>query len=79
MNRRYTRRELAEKLREHGFPISKAKLDKMCAPSENKGPPVDTWWGTRPLYDLDQALVWAQSCCKSHKSALSPAASPEAA
>jgi hypothetical protein len=39
--RRYTRAELVEKLRERGFPISMAKMNKLCSPSENQGPPVD--------------------------------------
>jgi hypothetical protein len=70
MKRRYTRAELVEKLNEHGYPISKAKMDKMCAPSIGQGPPVNSWWGPRPLYDLDEAIAWAEALLKAHRSAL---------
>jgi hypothetical protein len=39
MKRRYRRAELCVELRQLGFPITMAKLNKLCAPSENKGPP----------------------------------------
>jgi hypothetical protein len=70
MKRRYTRTELVDKLRELGYPISKAKMDKMCAPSVNQGPPVDSWWGPRALYDLERAIAWAEGLLRSHPSAL---------
>jgi hypothetical protein len=70
MKRRYTRAELCAKLREAGYPISMAKLNKLCAPSINQGPPVDAWWGPRPLYDLDQGIAWAEACLRSHRSSL---------
>ena len=70
MKRRYTRHELAAKLRELGYPVSKSKLDKMCAPSVNQGPPVDSWWGPRPLYDLDRGVAWAEALLRPEPSAL---------
>jgi hypothetical protein len=70
MKRRYTRTELCAELRERGYPISKAKMDKMCAPAIGQGPPVDGWWGPRPLYDLDKAVAWAEALLKAHRSAL---------
>jgi hypothetical protein len=70
MKRRYTRAELCAELRQLGFPISMAKLNKLCAPSENKGPPVDSWWGPRPLYTLDAGIAWAEALLRSHRSAL---------
>ena len=71
--RHYTRAELCAKLREIGFPISMAKLNKLCAPSENKGPPVASWWGPRPLYDLDHGIAWAEGLLRSKRSALASA------
>jgi hypothetical protein len=56
MKRHYTRAELCEKLRELGFPISFASLNKLCAPAIDKGPPVHSWWGSRPLYELNTAM-----------------------
>ena len=70
MKRRYTRAELCAKLREAGYPISMAKLNKLCAPLVNQGPPVDAWWGPRPLYDLDQGIEWAEGLLRSQRSAL---------
>jgi hypothetical protein len=32
----------------------------MCQPSRQEGPPVSGYWGRRPLYDLQEALRWAQ-------------------
>jgi hypothetical protein len=58
---RMTRSEVVEHLREHGFPIGLATLDKLCAPACNEGPKPCAWWGSRPLYDPDEALAWAES------------------
>jgi hypothetical protein len=57
---RLTRKQLSEFLRAQGYPISKSVLDKLCMPSLNQGPPAAAWWGTRPLYDPDQAIAWAE-------------------
>ena len=56
-----TRRELATYLSQNGFPTSFSKLNKLCAPSANEGPPPAYWWGPRPMYDLDKSLDWARS------------------
>jgi hypothetical protein len=58
---RHSRDQLGRKLRELGYPISDSLLDKLCAPSVGQGPPVAGWWGRRPLYDLDDAIAWAES------------------
>jgi hypothetical protein len=70
VKRRYTRRELGAKLRELGYPISNSKLDKLCAPSVDQGPPVDAWFGPRCLYDLEVGVAWAEALLRSERSAL---------
>jgi hypothetical protein len=55
-----TRGQLAEALRDRGFPIGDSTLDKLCAPSCNQGPRAVGYYGRRPLYDLAEALQWAQ-------------------
>jgi hypothetical protein len=70
VKRRYTRKELGAKLRELGLPISDSKLNKMCAPAQNLGPPVDVWFGRRPLYDIDAGILWAESLLRSGRSSL---------
>jgi hypothetical protein len=58
---RRTRKQLAERLRELGFPIGDSTLAKICAPAIGQGPPVAAWWGNRPLYDEDEAVAWAEA------------------
>jgi hypothetical protein len=58
---RHTRRRLAERLRELGYPIGNSTLAKICAPAIGQGPPVAAWWGNRPLYDEDEAIAWAEA------------------
>jgi hypothetical protein len=58
---RMTRKQLGAHLRKNGYPISDSVLNKICAPAVGDGPPIDSWWGARPLYDPDQGLVWAES------------------
>jgi len=70
MKRRYTRAELCAELRELGFPISMAKLNNLCSPSVSQGPPVDSWWGPRPLYARDAGIAWAEALLRSRRSAL---------
>jgi hypothetical protein len=70
--KRYTRAELGAELRARGFPISTSKLNKMCAPAVNQGPPVDSWWGRRPLYDIGAGVAWAESLLSSERSSLQP-------
>jgi hypothetical protein len=72
VKRRLTRKELGAALRERGYPISDSKLNKMCAPAQNLGPPVDGWWGRRPLYDLDPGVAWAEALIRSERSVLQP-------
>ncbi len=68
--KRYTRAELGAELRARGIPISTSKLNKMCAPAINQGPPIDCWWGRRPLYDLGAAIAWAEALLRSEPSTL---------
>ena len=70
MKKRFTRAELGTELRKLGYPISISKLNKMCAPAVNQGPPVDAWWGPRALYDLDAAITWAELVLRSERSSL---------
>ena len=58
--KRLTRRQLVSLFNEHGYPIGKSTLDKLCMPAVNEGPPVAAWWGRRPLYDPNEALDWAE-------------------
>jgi hypothetical protein len=60
-----TRKPLLLKLNERGFPLTMSNLNKLCLPSVNGGPPVAKWWGKRPLYNLEDALAWAESLCSS--------------
>lgn len=55
-----TRGRLQEKLAELGYPISLSYLNKICAPLVNEGPQPVKYWNRRPLYDLDQAIAWAE-------------------
>jgi hypothetical protein len=57
---RMTRKQLGEFLRASGYPISDSILNKLCAPSVGAGPPVDAWWGARPLYTPDAGITWAE-------------------
>jgi hypothetical protein len=70
MKKRYARAELGAELRARGFPISISKLNKLCAPSVNQGPPTSGWWGPRPLYDLDAGIAWAEALLRPKRSAL---------
>lgn len=64
-----TRAELCEALREHGFPIALASLDRYCLPSVNIGPPSEMIWGRRPLYLLSRGLEWARGRAKAPEAA----------
>jgi len=56
-----TRSQLGAHLRANGIPVSDSSLNKACMPTVNDGPPVECWWGRRPLYDPDKGLAWAQA------------------
>jgi len=56
-----TRKQLVSFLNSNGFPISESTLSKLCSPAINRGPPVDSWWGKRPLHAPGPALEWAKS------------------
>lgn len=61
-----TRRELAEFLTQHGFPISYSTLLKMSMPSRNDGPPAVGYWGNHTLFNGDKALTWARRQFRTH-------------
>jgi hypothetical protein len=71
--RRMTRKQLAEFLRANGHPYGDSTLDKLCMPSMNQGPPVDSWLGKRPLYEPTAGLAWAEARLRPMKSGGSPA------
>jgi hypothetical protein len=54
-----TRRELAEYLGKHGFPISLHTLNRLCV--RDGGPQAAGIWGGQILYEPDKALAWART------------------
>jgi hypothetical protein len=58
-----TRESLRQELAKRGYKISLSYWNKINLPSVNAGPPVAKWFGKRPLYQLDEALAWAESRC----------------
>jgi len=64
-----TRPQLAEFLSERGFPISYSTLTKYCSPAINIGPPVEAYWGPRPMHSPVRALEWAKARPRSVKPA----------
>jgi hypothetical protein len=59
-----TRDKLLAHINAAGIPLGKSTLDKLCMPKNYAGPPVEAWFGSRPLYDLDRGLQWAMSLLK---------------
>jgi hypothetical protein len=59
-----TREQLRQQLNERGYVISAGYFNYLCLPSRKMGPPIDRWWGARPLYDLAAGLAWAEGRCK---------------
>jgi hypothetical protein len=63
--KRLTRKELGALLRDEcGYPVSDSTLNKLCMATVNEGPPVAGWWGSRPLYDPDEGVAWAEARLK---------------
>jgi hypothetical protein len=63
-----TRAQLRDFLNSRGFPLGEGTFDKLCMPKRGEGPPVDAWWGRRPLYRPSRGLEWAKSrLCKSRE------------
>jgi hypothetical protein len=57
-----TREQLAEHLTANGFPTKLSYLHFICAPSSGTtGPPVEHYWGHRPIYNLEKGLAWARN------------------
>ena len=62
LNREFlTREQVAEFLCEHGIPIGKSTVRKLCSPSIGEGPTVAAWWGKRALHRPYDVLAWARS------------------
>jgi hypothetical protein len=59
-----TREQLRQQLNDRGFVISPGYFNQLCLPSQGLGPPIARWWGSRPLYDLESGLAWAEGRCK---------------
>ena len=59
----FTREQLRLRLNELGFPLTASYFNKICLPSRNAGPPIAKWWGKRPLYQISDALAWAEARC----------------
>jgi hypothetical protein len=62
-----TREQLLQRLNGRGFPIKASYFNKLCLPSRNAGPPPAVWYGKRPLYRLEDALLWAESKCSTSR------------
>jgi hypothetical protein len=56
-----TRERLQQELARLGYPITMSYLNKICAPLVNEGPQPVKYWNRRPLYDLAQAIEWAEA------------------
>jgi hypothetical protein len=56
---RLTRDALAKRLTEAGYPTTVGSLNTWT--SQGEGPPVDAWWGRRPMYRWAPALAWAKA------------------
>jgi hypothetical protein len=67
--RLYTRKDLVAELKKQGIPISLQTMHRQSMPSndEEEGPPIACWWGSRPLYRLDEALDWVRSRLTKHR------------
>ncbi len=55
-----TRKQVAEALRERGYPITQATLSTMA--TRGRGPSF-VKFGRHTLYNLDAALAWAEGRC----------------
>jgi hypothetical protein len=61
---RLTRGQAAEFLKDRGYPISLSTLRKLSMPSCGCGPPIDCWFGKRPLYRPNDLIEWAEARCR---------------
>jgi hypothetical protein len=60
-----TRRQLADLLKERGYPVSLSSLNKLGAPAIGQGPKVAAYWPgrgrhPRPLYKAADGIEWAE-------------------
>jgi len=72
-----TRRELAPFLTSKGFKTSVSKLNRICSPAVNQGPPVVGRWGGSDLYDDETSLEWAEARAAAAKDKPRYAVAPE--
>jgi hypothetical protein len=55
-----TRQQLLSAIRAEGIPMGLSTINRLCMPSNYRGPPIACWLGKRPLYDLSDGLAWAR-------------------
>jgi hypothetical protein len=72
-----TRQQVVRFLNANGIPISESTLAKLCAPSVNRGPPVASWWGKRPLYAPGLHLIGPNRCCAKRRLISPPHSTPK--
>jgi hypothetical protein len=53
------RAELAKILTDRGFKISSSALANLHI--RGAGPPIEGYWGRRPIFDPDRGIEWAKS------------------
>ena len=56
-----TREELRQYINDAGIPLGASTFEKLCMPSRGEGPPIEFFWGNRPLYKPERGLAWARS------------------
>jgi hypothetical protein len=55
-----TRKELRAYINSQGIPLGASTLEKLAMPSRGEGPPIECFWGNRPLYKPERGLEWAK-------------------
>jgi hypothetical protein len=53
-----TPKGVVEHLRSLGLPISASWFEKLC--QADKGPPIDAYWGRRPMRKRSRVRAWAE-------------------
>lgn len=60
-----TRSGVVQDLRSVGVPISESRMEKLCMAGQ--GPPVDCYWGKRPLTRRSKGRAWAEERMKNRR------------
>ena len=71
-----TRSEIVGDLRDLGVPISASKFEKLCM--AGLGPPVECYWGKRPLTRRSHGRAWAERRMRKRSVAEQPLSSTAA-